>query len=68
MVFVKLGGSPAVGPRVGLVPAADVLLFDGNPPGGACGRVSRRTCMESATATPSWWSELQGGLPITDTF
>ena len=33
MVFVKLGGSPAVGPRVGLVPATDVLLFDGNPPG-----------------------------------
>ena len=29
-----------MGPRVGLVPAADVLLFDGNPPGGACGRVS----------------------------
>ena len=46
MVFVKLGGSPAVGPRVGLVPATDVLLFDGNPPGGACGRVSD-ACMEA---------------------
>ena len=35
MIFVKMGESPAVGPRVGLVPAADVLLFHGNPPGGA---------------------------------
>ena len=40
MVFVKMGGSPSVGPRVGLVTATDVFLFDGNPPGGACGRVS----------------------------
>ena len=45
MVSVAMGGSPAVGPRVGLVPATDVLCFDGNPPGGAFGRVSRRTCM-----------------------
>ena len=47
MLFVKMDGSPAVGPRVGLVPATDVFLFDGNPPGGACGRVSRRSCMEA---------------------
>ena len=47
MLFVKMDGSPAVGPRVGLVPATDVFLFDGNPPGGACGRVSRRSRMEA---------------------
>ena len=49
MLFVKMDGSPAVGPRVGLVPATDVFLFDGNPPGGACGRVSRRSCMGART-------------------
>ena len=47
MLFVKMDGSPAVGPRVGLVPATDVFLFDGNPPGGTCGRVSRRSRMEA---------------------
>ena len=47
MVFVKMGGSPAVGPRVGLVTATDVLLFDGNPPGGACGRVSACMAVEA---------------------
>ena len=50
MVSVAMGGSPAVGPRVGLVPATDVLCFDGNPPGGACGRVSRRACKERKEA------------------
>ena len=47
MLFVELDGSPAVGPRVRLVTATDVVLFDGNPPGGACGRVSRRSRMEA---------------------
>ena len=47
MLFVEMDGSPAVGPRVGLVPATDVFLFDGNPPGGTCGRVSRRSRMEA---------------------
>ena len=47
MLFVKMDGSPAVGPRVRLVTATDVVLFDGNPPGGACGRVSRRSRMEA---------------------
>ena len=39
MKFVRTSGSPAVGPRVGLVTSAYAFLFDGNPPGDAHGRV-----------------------------
>ena len=53
MVFVKLGGSPAVGPIVGLVTATDLFLFDGNPSGGACGRVSRPR--EKVTGDPVFY-------------
>ena len=39
MLSVKMDGSPAVGPRVGLVNAAQVFLFDGYSSGDAHGRV-----------------------------
>ena len=35
MLFVQTAGSPAVGPRVGLVAAAYVFLIDGNRQGDA---------------------------------
>ena len=43
MKFVRMARSPAVRPRVGLVTADYLFLFDGNPSGDVHGRASDRT-------------------------
>ena len=41
MLSLKTGGSPAVEPRIGLLTAAYVFLFDGCQSGDECGRTHR---------------------------